>query len=93
MLYKEQLEKFNNEFKITVWQLVSINEVASFFSKLDDKTFEHVCDFVYDWIINSDMQSYELCQLIQDCINDKEFTWNDFENNWNVIIDKINRRI
>jgi len=92
MTYQEILERAKR-FDIPVWQLLAANEVNCQFEDLSSENFELLSDFVYDWIMDTDMPVDELCRLIKDCLEDKVFTLDDIKNDPEFVRDELNERI
>ena len=92
MTYQEILERAKR-FDIPAWQLLAANEVNCQFEDLSKEDFETLSDFVYDWIMDTDMPVDELCRLIKDCLEDEVFTLDDIRNDIEFVRDELNERI
>lgn len=89
--YRTQLEKFNAT-GLKIWEIITATEVDSY-AYFNDDDFEIVCDFVYDWILATEMSATELTNIIINCLKAKEFTIKDIENNKEKVRDIINDKI
>lgn len=59
----------------------------------DDKNFETVCEFVYDWILHTEMSVNELCEILSDALTDGEITIDDIVNDQDKVTEYINHKI
>lgn len=77
--YKDNLKKFE-ETGLRVWEILCSKEVDVRLPSLPDEQFEAVVEFVYDWVMNSDMMPADLMGLIATGLADNDFTLADFDN-------------
>ena len=92
MTFKEILEKAK-KFDIPVWKLLVVSEVTCQFEDLSDEDVEKICEFIYEWVMHTEMPADELCSLIKTCLEENLFTLKDFDSNWDKITDILNDRI
>ncbi len=97
MTFKQVLDKAK-ENNITAWRLMVGVEVDSYLDgrdlAVDEKTFETICEFVYDWCTNTDATPYEVISNLVMTIEDHdqfEFTSENISNNWQELTEVINR--
>jgi hypothetical protein len=96
MNFKQTLEKAN-ENNIEAYRLVASAEVADYLENnevevLDDE-FEQICAFVYDWIINTEANPYEVVNALVDIIQaDDYYKFSDIYKDWNELTKKVNER-
>lgn len=96
MMNFKQLAKFANENDISAWRLMAAHEVDLFFDgrDLSDEAYENVCGFVYEWIIATEASAYEVVSHLYSVIEDNDdYTFDNFTEYWDEIVDTINSRI
>lgn len=73
MTFKQLLDTYKD---VPAYKLVVANEVDCFFKEivLNDDEFEYVCDYVYDYIMHSDISVNELCTIMRNAIEEEELT-------------------
>jgi hypothetical protein len=96
MNFKQTLEKAN-EAHIEAYRLVASSEVADYLEnnevEVSDDEFEQICAFVYDWIINTDANPYEVVNVLVDVIQaDDYYKFSDIYKDWNELTKKVNER-
>lgn len=96
MNFKQTLEKAN-EANIAAYRLVAASEVDDYIDaneiKVSDYEFEQICSFVYDWIIHTEAQPYEVVDiLISVILASDKYTFADIGLYWNEITKEINER-
>jgi hypothetical protein len=96
MNFKQTLEKAN-ENNIEAYRLVASSEVADYLEnnevEVSDDEFEQICAFVYDWIINTDANPYEVVNVLVDVIQaDDYYKFSDIYKDWNELTKKVNER-
>lgn len=96
MTFKQILERANKNY-IPVWRLWVATEVNDYLSNaetiVDENTFEAICDFVYDWIINTSATPFEVIENLARAINENEqfeFTSESINDNWQELTEIIN---
>lgn len=97
MTFKQILDKAK-ENNIPAWRLTVGTEVDSYLDnkevKVDEDTFETICEFVYDWVINTEATPYEVVNNLMEAINENdqfELTSESISNNWQELTEVINR--
>jgi len=95
--FKKQLETFKKT-DLRIWEVLCATEVECLFDaheiELTDSQFECVVNFVYDWVMGSEISPNELVQYILIGLEKKDFSLFDFiDGNWNDITDKIDAMI
>jgi hypothetical protein len=96
MNFKQTLEKAN-ENNIEAYRLVASAEVADYLEnnevEVSDDEFEQICAFVYDWIINTDANPYEVVNALVDIIQaDDYYKFSDIYKDWNELTKEVNER-
>ena len=88
----EKFEKFREENKIMLWELLVADEVSCIFSigdetditedevELSRKDAEIVCNYVYDWVMDTEATPNEMCYNIKSALIDKDITIKQLEN-------------
>jgi hypothetical protein len=96
MTFKQVLAKAA-ENNITAWRLMVADEVDCYLDgrdfSVDDDTFEAICEFVYDWCINTEATPYEVVSNLVETIKDHEqfeFTAESINANWQELTEIIN---
>lgn len=95
LTFKETLDKAN-EANIITWRLVAAREVAIYLEneeifEVSDYEFEQICDFVYDWLINTDAQPYEVINALVRVVQASDkYTFSDIDRYWNEITKEVN---
>jgi hypothetical protein len=97
MNFKQTLEKAN-ENNIEAYRLVASAEVADYLEnnevEVSDDEFEQICAFVYDWIINTDANPYEVVNALVDIIQaDDYYKFSDIYKDWNELTKEVNERV
>jgi hypothetical protein len=97
MTFKQILDKAK-ENNIPAWRLTVGTEVDSYLDnkevKVDEDTFETICEFVYDWVISTEATPYEVVNNLMEAINENdqfELTSESISNNWQELTEIINR--
>lgn len=97
MTFKQILDKAR-ENCIPAWRLMVATEVDEYLTlneiKVDEETFETLCCFVFDWVINTSATSYEITKKLIDLIQDSDYYKFDSENiqyYWDEITKEINQ--
>jgi hypothetical protein len=97
MTFKQILDKAK-ENNIPAWRLIVGTEVDSYLDnkevKVDEDTFETICEFVYDWVIGTEATPYEVVNNLMGAINENdqfELTSESISNNWQELTEVINR--
>jgi hypothetical protein len=96
MNFKQTLEKAQ-ENNIEAYRLVASAEVADYLEnnevEVSDDEFEQICAFVYDWIINTDANPYEVVNALVDIIQaDDYYKFSDIYKDWNELTKEVNER-
>ena len=96
MNFKEMLNKAN-EADIVAYRLVAATEVEAYLEneeiQVSDEEFEQICSFVYDWIINTEAQPYEVVNALVSVIQANDnYTFSDIYRYWNELTLEINDR-
>jgi hypothetical protein len=96
MNFKQTLEKAQ-ENNIEAYRLVASAEVADYLEnnevEVSDDEFEQICAFVYDWIINTDANPYEVVNALVDIIQaDDYYKFSDIYQDWNELTKEVNER-
>ena len=88
----EKFEKFRKENKILLWELLVADEVSCIFSigdetvitedsvELSREDAEIVCNYVYDWVMDTEATPNEMCYNIKSALIDKDITIKQLEN-------------
>lgn len=97
MTFKQMLKIAENN-NIQAYRLVVATEVESYIESSDiqisEDTFETMCEFVYDWVINTSATPYEVINnLVKAITRDDqfEFTSESISNNWRELTEVINQ--
>jgi hypothetical protein len=96
MNFKQTLEKAN-EAHIEAYRLVASSEVADYLEnnevEVSDDEFEQICAFVYDWIINTDANPYEVVNALVETIQVSDYyKFSGIYKDWNELTKKVNER-
>ncbi len=96
MNFKQTLEKAQ-ENNIEAYRLVASSEVADYLENNEiehtEEDFEQICAFVYDWIINTDANPYEVVNALVDVIQtDDYYKFSDIYKDWNELTKEVNKR-
>lgn len=91
MSYMSDLKKVRAE-GISIWKLAVANEVDYFFSsKYEEEQLEGICEFVYDWVMDSDDASpADVCKALECLFEDEEITIDDLTSHISAVIQKVN---
>ena len=93
MSYMSDLKKVRAE-GISVWKLAVANEVDYWFSsEYDEEQLEGICEYVYDWVMNTEASPKEVCEGLQTCLEAGEITLREILANDDKVRDKINNII
>lgn len=94
--YKQQLQEWkeiSEKQKLFLYQIEAAYSVESVFDEgyCNDEQFEQVCEYVYDYIMNSSMGADDLCNILWGALQGSDdepakITLQDFDDDW----DKIN---
>lgn len=88
----EKFEKFRKENKILLWELLVADEVSCIFSigdetvitedsvELSREDAEIVCNYVYDWVMDTEATSNDMCYNIKRALIDGDITIKQLEN-------------
>lgn len=97
MTFKQILDKARENY-IPAWRLMVATEVDEYLInneiEVDEETFETLCSFVYDWVINTSATSYEVTKKLIDLIQDSDYYKFDSENieyYWDEITKDLNQ--
>ena len=87
--FKQTLEKAK-ENNIEAYRLVASSEVADYLEnnelEVSDYEFEQICNFVYDWIIHTDAQPYEVVNALVSIIQESDYyKFADIHCDWNEL--------
>ncbi len=87
--FKENLVKFE-ELDLYLYKVLTATEVETAqLSHRDDENFEEVCEYVYDWIIHSEMDAARLCEILKDGIDSGEITLQQIIDNDDAVEDYV----
>ena len=98
----EKFEKFRKENKILLWELLVADEVSCIFSigdetvitedsvELSREDAEIVCNYVYDWVMDTEATPNEMCYNIKSALIDKDITIKQLENFEEAACDVLN---
>jgi hypothetical protein len=97
MTFKQVLSKAK-ENNILAYKLVVATEVDNYLDineiQVSEDTYEAMCEFVYDWVLNTDASANEVVDNLVRAIknNDQfDFTVDSINDNWQELTDIINR--
>jgi hypothetical protein len=97
MTFKQVLDKAK-ENNILAYKLVVATEVDNYLDindiQVSEDTYEAMCEFVYDWVLNTDASANEVVDNLVRAIenNDQfDFTVDSINDNWQELTDIINR--
>ena len=96
MNFKQTLEKAK-ENNIEAYRLVASSEVADYLEnneiKHTEEDFEQICAFVYDWIINTEANPYEVVNALVDIVQASDYyKFSDIYQDWNELTKEVNER-
>ena len=96
MNFKQTLEKAQ-ENNIEAYRLVASSEVADYLENNEiehtNEDFEQICAFVYDWIIHTDANPYEVVNALVETIQASDYyKFSDIYKDWNELTKKVNER-
>lgn len=96
MNFKQTLEKAK-ENNIETYRLVASSEVADYLEsnelEVSDYEFEQICNFVYDWIIHTDTNPYEVVNALVSIIQESDYyKFADIHCDWNELTKEVNER-
>jgi hypothetical protein len=97
MTFKQVLSKAK-ENNILAYKLVVATEVDNYLDineiQVSEDVYEAICEFVYDWVLNTDASANEVVDNLVKAIegNDQfDFTVYSINDNWQELTDIINR--
>jgi hypothetical protein len=97
MTFKQVLDKAK-ENDIRAYKLLVATEVDNYLDindiQVSEDTYEAMCEFVYDWVLNTDASANEVVDNLVRAIenNDQfDFTVDSINDNWQELTDIINR--
>ena len=97
MTFKQVLSKAK-ENNILAYKLVVATEVDNYLDindiQVSEDVYETMCEFVYDWVLNTDASANEVVDNLVKAIenNDQfDFTVDSINDNWQELTDIINR--
>ena len=97
MTFKQVLSKAK-ENNILAYKLVVATEVDNYLDindiQVSEDAYEAMCEFVYDWVLNTDASANEVVDNLVKAIenNDQfDFTVDSINDNWQELTDIINR--
>jgi hypothetical protein len=97
MTFKQVLDKAK-ENDIRAYKLLVATEVDNYLDikdiQVSEDAYEAMCEFVYDWVLNTDASATEVVSNLVRAIegNDQfNFTVNSINDNWQELTDIINR--
>jgi hypothetical protein len=95
MTFKQILEKAR-ENHIPVYKLMAGTAVDNFLEneglKLSETEFEQVCEFVYDWILNTAASADEVVERLIPLVQESDtYTFDNIYQYWQEITDDLNR--
>lgn len=93
--YRKLIERLEEQ-DISIYRALCAYEVEALLEEYigedDDQLFDVVCDFVYDWYINSDASANDVVRWISEAIENGELLIKDFldYDKWDEITDFLN---
>lgn len=97
MTFKQLLSKAK-ENNILAYRLVVATEVENYLdingTQVSEDVYEAICEFVYDWVLNTEASATEVVDNLVRAIEDNdqfEFTVESISDNWQELTDIINR--
>lgn len=92
--FREVLDKFERS-GLKIWEVLVADEVGCFetLSMLDNESYDIICNYIYNWTMNSEATPNELAHIINGILRDKEFTIKDFEDDNDDLEKTINHRL
>ena len=72
--FREQLNEFDNTDLLVYKVLTALEVEISELADRDDESFEGICDYVYEWIMHSEMAPSELCQILANGVKANDIT-------------------
>lgn len=97
MTFKQILDKARENY-IPAWRLAAATEVDEYLVnneiEVNEETFETLCCFVYDWVINTSATTFEITKKLIDLIQNSDYYKFDAENieyYWDEITKEINQ--
>lgn len=93
MSYMSDLRKVEAQ-GLNVYRLVVANEVDYFFSDFNfsEEQLDGICDFVYDWIADTEASAEEVSRELKDLLEEKEITIDQIIDWDDDVIEKLNWR-
>lgn len=92
----EKFEKFREENKVGLWELLVADEVSCVFpiDDIDNKTVitedgivsisredaEIICNYIYDWVMDTEATPNEMCYNIRHALRDGDITIEQLDN-------------
>ena len=92
MSYMSDLKKVRAD-GISVWRLAVANEVDYWFSsEYDEDQLEGICEYVYDWVMNTEASPKEVCEGLSNCLVNEEITIEEIINGDSNVEEKLNKQ-
>lgn len=97
-IYKKRLRAFEAT-GLKLWEVVVADEVECYLNNhydefyLEDEDFDKVCEFVYDWIMNSEAQANEVVRAFFNALRDGNFELSDLYNDYDKVVSAVNSAI
>lgn len=95
MTFKQVL-KIAEEHNIQAFRLLVATEVKDYLDinevNVSEDEFETICEFVYDWVLNTEAQPLEVVDnLVKAIQEDENITFSTIADYWSELTDTINR--
>ena len=95
MTFKQILDKAR-ENHIPAYKLITCTAVDNFLEneglKLSEAEFEQVCEFTYDWVINTAASADEVVERLIPLVQESGvYSFDNIYQHWQEITDDINR--
>lgn len=95
MTFKQILDKAR-ENHIPAYKLMVATEVDNYIVEqeitLNAEEFETICEFVYDWVLNTSATAYEvIVNLFRTIADDDYVKFSNINEHWDYLTEKINR--
>lgn len=91
MSFKSDLIEFKKS-GLQLYRLLVASDLYCIMGNLDDNDFEVISEYVYNWVMNTEAQPYEVIGLIDMGIKEEVFTINDIYDDERIVKDYINDR-
>lgn len=95
MTFKQVL-KIAEEHNIQAFRLLVATEVKDYLDinevNVSEDEFETICEFVYDWVLNTEAQPLEVVDnLVKAIQEDENITFSNIADYWSELTDTLNR--